>query len=225
MADPLRSEKAAARVQVSLQELEKVLMGLVGGLDIHRQQITFDWVDRDSGGARRGRISPADRVGFRTWLGQFDGEVEVVCEGCTGWRFVAEECRAAGGLPTLGGPYLGRSSVCRNPATMSTHRRGENSQTTNGSDDRYRSRSCPGCICDQSAQRSRDHSVDDCHEHRRAANRVAHDVAFGSHRRNARRSRLRRHKLPWDAFWGMRYAVVHDPDGNGVDLFSPLPGA
>ncbi|MFI1163524.1 VOC family protein [Streptomyces sp. NPDC020801] len=30
---------------------------------------------------------------------------------------------------------------------------------------------------------------------------------------------------PWDAFWGMRYAVVHDPDGNGVDLFAPLPGA
>ncbi|MER5342033.1 VOC family protein [Streptomyces mirabilis] len=28
---------------------------------------------------------------------------------------------------------------------------------------------------------------------------------------------------PWDAFWGMRYAVVHDPDGNGVDLFAPLP--
>jgi catechol 2,3-dioxygenase-like lactoylglutathione lyase family enzyme len=31
------------------------------------------------------------------------------------------------------------------------------------------------------------------------------------------------HKEPWDAFWGQRYAVVHDPDGNGVDLFSPLP--
>jgi catechol 2,3-dioxygenase-like lactoylglutathione lyase family enzyme len=29
------------------------------------------------------------------------------------------------------------------------------------------------------------------------------------------------HKEPWDAFWGMRYAVVHDPDGNTVDLFSP----
>ena len=29
------------------------------------------------------------------------------------------------------------------------------------------------------------------------------------------------HKEPWDAFWGMRYAVVHDPDGNGVDLFCP----
>ena len=29
------------------------------------------------------------------------------------------------------------------------------------------------------------------------------------------------HKPPWDAFWGQRYAIVHDPDGNGVDLFAP----
>jgi catechol 2,3-dioxygenase-like lactoylglutathione lyase family enzyme len=29
------------------------------------------------------------------------------------------------------------------------------------------------------------------------------------------------HKEPWDAFWGMRYAVLHDPDGNGVDLYCP----
>ena len=28
---------------------------------------------------------------------------------------------------------------------------------------------------------------------------------------------------PFDAFWGQRYAVVHDPDGTGVDLFAPLP--
>ncbi|WP_461001906.1 VOC family protein [Streptomonospora sediminis] len=28
---------------------------------------------------------------------------------------------------------------------------------------------------------------------------------------------------PWDAVWGQRYAVVHDPDGNWVDLFAPLP--
>ncbi|MFF2848297.1 VOC family protein [Streptomyces sp. NPDC058001] len=27
---------------------------------------------------------------------------------------------------------------------------------------------------------------------------------------------------PWDAFWGQRYAVVKDPDGNGVDLFAAL---
>lgn len=31
------------------------------------------------------------------------------------------------------------------------------------------------------------------------------------------------HKPPWDAFWGQRYAVVLDPDGNLVDLFAPLP--
>ncbi|WP_423058062.1 VOC family protein [Brevibacterium linens] len=27
---------------------------------------------------------------------------------------------------------------------------------------------------------------------------------------------------PWDAFWGQRYAVVSDPDGNTVDLFATL---
>ena len=27
---------------------------------------------------------------------------------------------------------------------------------------------------------------------------------------------------PYDAFWGQRYAVVLDPDGNAVDLFAPL---
>ena len=30
------------------------------------------------------------------------------------------------------------------------------------------------------------------------------------------------HKEPWDAFWGMRYAQVKDPDGNVVDLFADL---
>ncbi|MFE9656880.1 VOC family protein [Micromonospora sp. NPDC006431] len=33
------------------------------------------------------------------------------------------------------------------------------------------------------------------------------------------------HLPPWDAFWGQRYAVLHDPDGNGVDLFAPLDRA
>jgi uncharacterized glyoxalase superfamily protein PhnB len=32
------------------------------------------------------------------------------------------------------------------------------------------------------------------------------------------------HLPPWDAFWGQRYASVRDPDGNGIDLFAPLPG-
>jgi catechol 2,3-dioxygenase-like lactoylglutathione lyase family enzyme len=30
------------------------------------------------------------------------------------------------------------------------------------------------------------------------------------------------HLAPWDAFWGMRYAVVHDPDGTTIDLFANL---
>lgn len=31
------------------------------------------------------------------------------------------------------------------------------------------------------------------------------------------------HKEPWDAAWGMRYAMVRDPDGNPVDFFADLP--
>lgn len=27
---------------------------------------------------------------------------------------------------------------------------------------------------------------------------------------------------PYDAFWGARYAIVDDPDGNGVSLMSPI---
>ncbi len=27
---------------------------------------------------------------------------------------------------------------------------------------------------------------------------------------------------PYDAFWGARYAIVDDPDGNGVGLMSPV---
>lgn len=33
------------------------------------------------------------------------------------------------------------------------------------------------------------------------------------------------YKAPWDAFWGMRYAQLCDPDGNVLDLFAPLPRA
>lgn len=27
---------------------------------------------------------------------------------------------------------------------------------------------------------------------------------------------------PWDAFWGQRYAIVLDPDGNATSLYAPL---
>jgi catechol 2,3-dioxygenase-like lactoylglutathione lyase family enzyme len=29
-------------------------------------------------------------------------------------------------------------------------------------------------------------------------------------------------KEPWDAFWGQRYAVLHDPDGVEVSLYAAL---
>jgi catechol 2,3-dioxygenase-like lactoylglutathione lyase family enzyme len=32
------------------------------------------------------------------------------------------------------------------------------------------------------------------------------------------------HLAPWDAVWGQRYAVVHDPDGTPVDLFAASSG-
>lgn len=34
----------------------------------------------------------------------------------------------------------------------------------------------------------------------------------------------RGHLPPWDAVWQQRYAVLHDPDGNAVELFAPLSG-
>lgn len=72
-------------------------MSIVGGCDIHRTQVTFDWVDDVTGEAGRGRISPAHRETVRRWLKQFDGKpTDIVVEGCTGWRFIVEECQAAG---------------------------------------------------------------------------------------------------------------------------------
>jgi catechol 2,3-dioxygenase-like lactoylglutathione lyase family enzyme len=32
----------------------------------------------------------------------------------------------------------------------------------------------------------------------------------------------RGHQPPYDAFWGARYAIVEDPDGNSVGLMSPI---
>src|SRR3954468_19365920 len=73
-------------------------MRIVGGLDIHRRQITFDYADERSGQVRRGRIAPADRMMLRRWLETTVGDSPAVfaVEACTGWRFVVEELRRAG---------------------------------------------------------------------------------------------------------------------------------
>src|SRR6516164_8001699 len=79
-------------------EREEVPMPIVGGLDIHRKQITFDYLDTETGQVQRGQISPADRVHLRAWLARFGGRdgVAFAVEGCAGWRYVAEELAAAG---------------------------------------------------------------------------------------------------------------------------------
>ena len=43
-------------------------MGMVGGLDLHRRQITFDVVEVESGEEWRGRVWQPDRDRFRRWL-------------------------------------------------------------------------------------------------------------------------------------------------------------
>ncbi len=72
-------------------------MGIVGGLDVHRNQITFDWVDHDTGVFGRGRIEPATREMFRSWLEALPTtEAAFAVEATTGWRFVVEELQRAG---------------------------------------------------------------------------------------------------------------------------------
>ncbi len=73
-------------------------MRIVGGLDIHRRQITFDYLDERSGQSRRGRISPADRMLLRRWLkaNLAQAPAAFAVEACTGWRFVVEELQRAG---------------------------------------------------------------------------------------------------------------------------------
>jgi transposase len=77
-------------------------MSMVCGLDLHRQQITFDAMDTASGEVWRGRVWQPDRERFRRWLRhdlarRASGQrVALAVEGCTGWRYVVEEIAAAG---------------------------------------------------------------------------------------------------------------------------------
>ena len=77
-------------------------MSMVCGLDLHRQQITFDALETGSGEVWRGRVWQPDRDRFRRWLchdvaRRAEGQpVAMAVEGCTGWRYVAEEIVAAG---------------------------------------------------------------------------------------------------------------------------------
>jgi transposase len=76
----------------------EVIVTILGGLDLHRAQLTFDYVDSVTGEVQTGRIAPANREVLRKWLERFEGAsgVEFVLEGCTGWRYVVEEMTAVG---------------------------------------------------------------------------------------------------------------------------------
>jgi len=81
-------------------------MSIVGAFDVHRRQLTFDYLDTVTGEVKRGRIAPADREHLGRWLTRFDGQDDVhfALEGCTGWRYVTEELTAAGIVPHLAEP-------------------------------------------------------------------------------------------------------------------------
>jgi hypothetical protein len=105
-------------------------MPIVGGLDIHRKQITFDYLDSETGQVRRGQIAPADRVHLRAWLARFAGREDVAfaLEGCAGWRYVAGELAAAGITAHLAEPAdtafaRGRKRHARTGKTDSRHLR------------------------------------------------------------------------------------------------------
>ena len=73
-------------------------MTIVGGIDIHRAQLTYDDVDLATDEVHTGRVTPAHRDQLRIWLERFRGvdDVAFALEGCTGWRYVVEELVRAG---------------------------------------------------------------------------------------------------------------------------------
>jgi transposase len=80
-------------------------MGIVVALDVHRSQVTYKLLDRDTGELCRGRIAPATRAEVGSWLRQFaECRAEFAVEGTTGWRFVVEEIERAGHRARLADP-------------------------------------------------------------------------------------------------------------------------
>jgi transposase len=88
------------------------------------------YLDTATGEVRRGQITPADRGRLRAWLARFAGrgDVAFAVEGCTGWRYVAEELAAAGITAHLAEPAdtaaaRGRKRHAKTDKTDSRHLR------------------------------------------------------------------------------------------------------
>ena len=80
-------------------------MRIIGAFDVHRKQITFKWVDTETGEVQRGRILPALREPVRAFFEPFKGvDAHFALEATTGWRFIAEEASRAGVTAHLAEP-------------------------------------------------------------------------------------------------------------------------
>jgi hypothetical protein len=76
-------------------------VSIIGGLDLHRAQITYDWIDTDTGQTRQGQLAPASREHLRGWLERFAGQ-----QATFAWRAVP-----------AGGMWLRNSSWPGSPRT------------------------------------------------------------------------------------------------------------
>ena len=79
-------------------------MAIVAGFGVHRAQITFDALDRETGEVKRGRMR-ATPGAVREWVGCFGGEeIDVAVEACSGWLFVCEALAETGAVAHLAEP-------------------------------------------------------------------------------------------------------------------------
>jgi transposase len=88
----------------------------ISGLDVHRAQITYDWIDTDTGQTRQGQLALASREHLRGWLERFAGQ-----QAAFAWRAVP-----AGGmsLRNSGWPGSPRTWPSRpTPARCGGHKR------------------------------------------------------------------------------------------------------
>jgi len=79
-------------------------MSIVGGFDVHRAQITYDYVDTATGQVSRGRIAPADRVHLRAWLARFTESIDVHFAGRRMHRLVVRHRGVSAGRMHVADP-------------------------------------------------------------------------------------------------------------------------
>src|SRR5215204_6577899 len=85
-----------SRELTTVGAVEEAPMAIVAGFDVHRAQITFDALDRETGEVHRGRI-PASPEAVAGWVTRFpDASIHVAVEAGTGWLFVCEALAEAG---------------------------------------------------------------------------------------------------------------------------------